>query len=169
MELPVTAQAVQFGLSALLGVGLGLVYDLLRALRRHIRKLTALLDAVFCLTVLCALLLLALYVGHGQLRVFMIPGVALGATAYFLTLSPLAVRLFEGFWRLLTLPWRLLFRLGRKIFGFFQKIAKKGVAFAKKSFNIEERKRTGRSKRTSASGHGRKNRPKPRRKRRRHG
>lgn len=169
MELPVTAQAVQFGLSALLGVGLGLVYDLLRALRRHAKKLTALLDAVFCLTVLCALLLLALYVGHGQLRVFMIPGVALGATAYFLTLSRLAVKLFEGFWRLLVLPWRLLFRLGKKIFGFFQKIAKKGVAFAKKSFNIKEKKRHGREEYPSAAKRRRKNRPKFRRRRRRPG
>ena len=70
MELPVARQAAEFALSGLLGVALGLWYDLLRALRRRWPWLTVLADGLYCLTVLTALLAFALDVGHGMLRLY---------------------------------------------------------------------------------------------------
>ena len=78
MELPVARQAAEFALSGLLGVALGLWYDLLRALRRRWPWLTVLADGLYCLTVLAALLAFALYVGHGMLRLYALLGAGLG-------------------------------------------------------------------------------------------
>ena len=47
MELPVARQAAEFALSGLLGVALGLWYDLLRALRRRWPWLTVLADGLY--------------------------------------------------------------------------------------------------------------------------
>ena len=44
MRIQVSAQLLLFGQSILLGLGLALLYDLLRPLRRRRRRLTALLD-----------------------------------------------------------------------------------------------------------------------------
>ncbi len=89
MELPVSLQAWQFALSFVLGFVLAAVYDLFRALRRGWRLLTRPLDALYCLILLAALLLFALYPGRGDFRVFFYPGILLGALLWFLTLSPL--------------------------------------------------------------------------------
>ena len=81
MELPVFFQAGQFLQAALLGAGLCLWYDLLRAVRRAIPASTPLADGAFLLTVLPSLLAFALYPGRGQFRLFFFPAIALGAAA----------------------------------------------------------------------------------------
>ena len=58
MRVQVSAQLLLFGQSILLGLGLALLYDLLRPLRRRGRRLTALLDGAFCLAAGLTLLLL---------------------------------------------------------------------------------------------------------------
>lgn len=124
MEQPLLLQSGQFLWSVALGAALGIVYDLLRGLRRNLRGLTHLLDFVFSLTVLLSGLLLALFVGGGQYRLFMPLGTALGAAIYFLTLSRPVARLSCAFWRLITYPLRISGR-------YFKKICKK---FRKTSF-----------------------------------
>ena len=46
MRVQVSAQLLLFGQSILLGLGLALLYDLLRPLRRRGRRITALLDGL---------------------------------------------------------------------------------------------------------------------------
>ena len=95
MELPLRLQALQLAAAFALGAALGVVYDLLRALRRRVPALTAAADALFCLLLLVGLLALALYAGGGLLRLFFFPGIALGAWAYFLTLGRLLLPAFS--------------------------------------------------------------------------
>ena len=109
MELPVLFQAEQFAQAVLLGGLLGLVYDLLRAPRKLLPKLTGVLDALFLLALLLSLLFFALYAGQGQFRLFFFPGILLGAAGYFLVLSPVILRALTG-----TV-------LRKKIFSFFEK------------------------------------------------
>ena len=99
MELPVLFQAEQFAQAVLLGGLLGLVYDLLRAPRKLLPKLTGVLDALFLLALLLSLLFFALYAGQGQFRLFFFPGILLGAAGYFLVLSPVILRALTGLLR----------------------------------------------------------------------
>ena len=80
MEYSLQAQTLQFLRAGALGLALGLHYDLLRFFRR---KRNAPADLWFCLTVFLSLLALALYGGAGQLHLFMLVGVLLGACAWF--------------------------------------------------------------------------------------
>ena len=72
--------------SILLGVGLGAVYDLLRAPRRVFRfgwAATAVCDALFWLVLLAALFEFNLLFAAGQNRYFVLAGAAGGAVLYF--------------------------------------------------------------------------------------
>ena len=74
MELPIALQALQFAISGAAGLGLGLIYDLLRALRRRNRRLAVPLDLLFCLVALLLVLLLALctaYLVDGSFNPFL--------------------------------------------------------------------------------------------------
>lgn len=72
--------------SVLLGVGLGLYYDMLRALRRHFRAgtaLTAVCDAAFWLGLLAALFEFSIAFAAGQSRYYVLAGASIGAVLYF--------------------------------------------------------------------------------------
>lgn len=76
--------------SLLLGVGTGLLYDILRALRRHFscgRAATAALDTVFWLVLTAGLFEFGLVAAAGQPRMFVLGGAAGGAALYFSLLS----------------------------------------------------------------------------------
>ena len=115
MEQPLLLQGGQFLWAVALGAALGVVYDLLRGLRRTLRGLTHLADLLFSLTVLISGLLLALYVGDGQYRLFLLLGTVLGATIYFLTLSRIFSAASCMIWRFLTYPLRAAARFCKKI------------------------------------------------------
>ena len=83
MELPLLLQSGQFLYAAALGAALGLIYDVLRGLRRSLRGLTPLLDLCFALSVLLSGLLLALYAGDGHYRIFMLLGTATARQSIF--------------------------------------------------------------------------------------
>lgn len=101
MEQPVYAQAMQAGLALLLGVGLGIVYDALKAARlsaggrRARRALTAAADILFCAVMAFALFSFGLGPGEGSLRAFMLCCAGCGWGLYALTLSPFALRFFS--------------------------------------------------------------------------
>ena len=81
MENYVAAQLQQLGAAAALGGAAGLVYDVLRSARlldRRDRRLTHLLDGVFAALLGAGLLWLALVVGEGELRLYMVTGMLLG-------------------------------------------------------------------------------------------
>jgi spore cortex biosynthesis protein YabQ len=131
MEIYITAQLLSFLSSVLLGTVGGLVYDLLRALRRlrkGSRVLTHLLDSLYILMLGLTLLWFALRVGEGELRLYMVLGVFLGGWLYFLLLSAFLRPLWD-FWagtlaqavHLLLLPIRFLWRECKKLWGFCKK------------------------------------------------
>ena len=82
---------------ALLGLGLGIFYDLLRALRIRFRLKrwgTGLLDLLFCLVLLAGFLLLQLRGTDGRLRGYLLLGLGSGFFLWRKTLS-------HGFLRLM--------------------------------------------------------------------
>lgn len=143
MENYVSAQLQQLGASMALGAAGGLVYDVLRSARfldRHDRRLTHLLDALFAALLGVGLLWLALVVGGGELRLYMLTGMLLGAILWFWLLSPL-LRPVWDFWvaalretgRLLWSPFALLGRLIKK----WAAAVKKGFSFCAKCATIK--------------------------------
>ena len=108
MELPLSLQGVQFLLSALVGLAYGIHYDILRGLRRTLPAAKHLLDFWFALTFLIGNLLLALYVGNGEYRIFMLLGTALTMVVYFVTISRFFLLVFTKFWQFLTFPLRFV-------------------------------------------------------------
>ena len=119
MENPVSFQLSQLLESLLLGLSLALLFDLLHLPRRLLQRLrqrnsknktnqrrhknrhsiwTHLTDLLYLLILLPTLLLFALYVGNGRLRVFMlifaVTGAALYATAKHLLTTAVRPRIF---------------------------------------------------------------------------
>ena len=91
---------LRFGL---LGLFLGVVYDVLRAVRTYFRLRkpgTALLDGLFCLTALLCFLLLMLRGTDGRLRLYLPLGLAAGFGLYQKTLSVYLLRLLLWLLRL---------------------------------------------------------------------
>lgn len=78
-----------------MGMAAGLLYDLFRILRFRAarRVLSAGLDLLFWVALTAALFSYALVAGNGQLRIFMILGMGIGAFLYFLLLSRFMLRL----------------------------------------------------------------------------
>lgn len=108
---------------ALLGLGLCLAYDLLRALRQLCPRTGLAADALFGLLLTASFLSFALTAGQGQFRLYVFLAVFLTAVLYFLTLSPLMLRVFRGLFRLLRRILQTLFAPVR-FFEISQKISK---------------------------------------------
>ena len=104
--------------SILLGVGLGVVYDLLRAPRRVFGfgwAATAVCDMLFWLVLLAALFEFNLLFAAGQNRYFVLAGAAGGAVLYFRLLSGVVLAVLEGVLRGLVRFAACLGWLGRTI------------------------------------------------------
>ena len=100
MENHVPQQLTAYLTAAALGAASAMVYDLLRTVRlrrRRDRQLTGLLDGLYIAVLGFLLLWFALRIGQGELRLYMLTGVALGALLYSLTLPPLLRPLWD-FW-----------------------------------------------------------------------
>lgn len=124
MGVDIAAQGFNFleGLAA--GVGLGLLYDLLRVLRERLRRrpVVLLLDLCFWLTATAVLFLFAILRGDGMVRLYQGLSFVMGGGGYFLTLSrltlPLLRLLADGWaflWNLILRPFRGTARLGKKL------------------------------------------------------
>ena len=86
MELYVSRQLLQLICSAAVGIGIGLIYDIFRILRRCL-KADAVFDVMFWLCCLMALFTLGMDIGEGSLHIFMLAFAVLGFAAYMLLLS----------------------------------------------------------------------------------
>ena len=124
MEIPVSQQALTFAQGTLLGLGLCVCYDALRALRRRCPRGTLSADVLFGLLLAAAFLLFALTYGGGQFRLYLFPAVGLTAILYFLTLSPAVVRLFQALFSLLGRFVRVILTPARFFLKFLKKISK---------------------------------------------
>ncbi len=87
MELPVARQLSELVWALIVGMGFGLVFDLLRPLRRG-RVTTGLTDALWCLILLAGLLGFALYAGRGRLRLFALLAMAVSGGLWLWLVSP---------------------------------------------------------------------------------
>ena len=100
MGVQISQQLSAFLASILLGLGLGLVYDLLRAFRLAApgRRLGCLLDGLYAAAVLAAVFYFTLAFGDGELRLYMVLGALGGGVLFFCLFSPL-LRPLWSFWR----------------------------------------------------------------------
>ena len=94
MHVDVSLQLAQLALSVLTGFALGVLYDILRAMRR-VFKIDAVLDVLFCAALLLALFTLGMDIGQGGVHVFMFCAAAAGCEAYMSLLSAALLPLFE--------------------------------------------------------------------------
>ena len=125
MGHPVSEQLALFLRAVALGVALGLVYDVMRALRGLGSKLWGdTLDVLFCLTAAASLFLFTM-AGDGEMRIFVVLGAA-GGMVLFLCLAGPLLRPVWRFWLSVALfPARLI-----------KKILKKCGRMAKKLFSF---------------------------------
>ena len=93
MSISVSGQTMEFLYSALLGVGLGVLYDLFRVLRSYIKGgkkvVTAVSDVLFWIIAICALIGFVLTVSGGAMRWYVLVGVFCGSFVYLCTISTL--------------------------------------------------------------------------------
>lgn len=102
MEISLGLQALRLLLALLLGLGTGLLYDLLRPLRRAAGIAAAAgLDALFCLLTGTGLFLFAMGAGDGKLGQWELAAALLGFLAWLHWLSPFVLPVFEKIRRLL--------------------------------------------------------------------
>ena len=95
--MSLSEQARCFLASLLLGFILSLLYDLLRAVRLQRatkRRFTSALDLLYCAAFALLTFLFALRIGGGELRLYMLFSVLLGAVSYF----AFCARLFRPLW-----------------------------------------------------------------------
>ena len=124
MENYVTVQLATLGWSVLLGLLCSLVYDLLRTVRLRCGSawLMHTLDAVYIALVLLVVILLSVRRGQGELRLYMLLGMVLGAVSYV----PVLRRLLQPVWqfwvdtaalfvRFLCFPAAFLWRMAKKV------------------------------------------------------
>ena len=119
MEFSLAAQTKVFLCTVIFGVCLGAVYDFFKALRLMMkakRPGTAVCDLIFCLVAFVLFLLFMLSIGGGELRGYILFGMALGAALYFSAFSELFIKFFTLFLKGLreaAILWRKLFEMPR--------------------------------------------------------
>ena len=150
MEITIGEQLNQLFLSCGMGFLLGLYYDVYRVARLVIRagkRWIFVQDLLFFLTSAVFTFLFALAVMEGRLRFYLFFGEALGFSAYYFTIgrvvmrfagvvTAVVVKAWNGFWRLIFFPFRLVGRLFRRpaaaVCRFYRKIGEKALQLLKK-------------------------------------
>jgi signal transduction histidine kinase len=161
MEISVSYQLLQAASSLALGAAAGFLYDIFRVVRRRARSIavTTITDILFWLITGAALFLMGLSLGQGRQRLFMIVMAFLGATAYFVVLSPLSLivcnALADGFLFLLYCLSRPVvwgYRLFKKIHTFIKNIFLYSMkCYTIRRDNIQSAKRAARLRRRAMS------------------
>lgn len=140
MGVGMTEQTLLFLLAALCGMGVGLLFDLFRALRRvgSRGKIAIIIeDVLFWLLTLDMIFALVLILSDGILRGFQILGLLLGAVLYYLLLS-------RGVLWLLMKVFTAVGWLFQKLFGIVRRLVLKPLwkigGMVKKFFLLLKRK-----------------------------
>ena len=113
MALSIRAQILALLSALALGAGLGLTYDLLRALRR--RSGDTLWDILFCVSAACAAFLFAMRAENGVFGTGELLLSLLGMLLYFRTLSPLCLPLFASALEEFRVIWINTQNFGKKV------------------------------------------------------
>jgi spore cortex biosynthesis protein YabQ len=119
MAVSVSEQLMQAAAALLVGGGLGLLYDVFRALRRRLR-LAVLTDLLFWVCAAAALFTLGL-AGPGSARLFELACAGLGAALYFSLLSAAVLTGLDFLLGLLGRALRFLLRPLARLPGFLGK------------------------------------------------
>ncbi len=128
MGIRPSAQALELLEALLLGVGLGLGYDLLRPPRRRSGRLGgSLLDLLFALLAGAAAFLSAMNSSGGRTGLWELSATLLGFLLYLYALSPAVLPLLEGWYRVMF-----------NTMGLFKKIEKNLWKSAKKTFQTRK-------------------------------
>lgn len=128
METSLRAQTLSLLPALLLGMGLGLLYDLLRPPRSRLGPLpAALLDLLFALCAGAAAFLNALASSGGRLGIWELSCSLAGFLFYLDTLSPLLLPLLERLFRIMSDTIRSCKNFGKKM----GKTAKKSFSILK--------------------------------------
>ena len=143
MENHVSVQLLVFGESILLGLAAGLLYDLLRPLRLRVPPLAGFLDSLYCLSAAAAVFLFTLRQAQGQLRFYVLLGIA-GGGALFFGIFSAPLRPVWDFWadaaadllRLVAIPFRKMLAVCKKMW----KAEKNLFYFCNKYYTIESTK-----------------------------
>lgn len=103
MEISVSQQLLEVGLSLLLGFAAGFLYDVFRFLRHtfKLRVVTHILDLLYCIIVSLSLFLLGMAAGNGQQRIGMTAVAFIGGAVYFSFLSKYTILLFDRIGKLM--------------------------------------------------------------------
>jgi signal transduction histidine kinase len=144
MEISIGTQGLQALISFLCGPVLGLLYDLLAAVRTRLRfeAFTYVFDLLYCLTAACLLFLLGSVAGYGELRLFMPLIMGLGAVFYFTLLrqpgrlvSRFLIAVIVILLNCILLPLRVIMIIAKKIYIFLKKI----FSYLQKWFKIRNK------------------------------
>ncbi|MBO6010951.1 MAG: spore cortex biosynthesis protein YabQ, partial [Oscillospiraceae bacterium] len=124
MEIEVGAQATAALVSAAAGFALGIVYDLLGAVRRalRLRFFTPVADVLYCLAAGAVLLFLGSWQGEGSLRIYMLLFLIGGAAVWFVLFSRPAGRIFRFTYNILARIWLILTFPSKKTAFFLKKV-----------------------------------------------
>lgn len=142
MEIDVSRQLLQIGVSWLTGFASGLAYDVFRVLRRRL-KASSLFDGLFCLAVLFALFTLGMSAGEGSLHIFMLAFFCLGFASYMLLLSDVVLTVLNKIMQAIAVLCAPILLIMKKI----SSIAKKLFSKAGNWFKLRaQKKRKGKEK-----------------------
>ena len=95
MEITTSNQLFIFGVCVLCGVAVGLIFDFFRITRRLFKTrhaAAAFEDLLFWILVCVVFFAISLKINSGEMRVYQFLGAALGAAAYFFTISRFVVK-----------------------------------------------------------------------------
>lgn len=135
MSLSVSHQGWALLLSLGMGVGIGLLYDILRPARHAgSRVLARLLDAAFSAAAAAALFFFAMASGDGRLGTWELAAAMLGFLLYIHLLSPLLLPPMEKIFRTAGIFWGKVKNLIKKV----QNLVKKLFPKIRECFRIKE-------------------------------
>ena len=131
MENEVSVQTLQFLYSALLGVGLGVFYDVLRCVRSYVRKsriITGIFDVIaFILT--CT---------EGRMRWYVLFGTFCGGFVYASAASEIVFKVMRGTAKALS---KLLSLITRPVYLMLRKLKNMGIDASKKALESSAKRR----------------------------
>ncbi len=138
MENTVSVQTVEFLYSALLGIGIGIFYDILRCVRSYMRKsrvITGIFDALFWICAIFALLVFILTFTEGRMRWYVLFGAFCGGFLYRAAASEIVFKVMRGMSDALI---KLLSLLTRPIYLLLRQIKKLGASASSKMSEISK-------------------------------
>ena len=99
MENTVSVQTIEFLNSALLGIALGVLYDVLKTIRYYIKKgkgITNLFDSIFWIVAVVSLFAFVLVSAGGRMRWYILVGAFCGGFVYRAAASEIVFKVMRG-------------------------------------------------------------------------